>query len=553
MADQRSDVVGDHQSLEHVAAYGLTQASNPSGHGSTQGDGGEIYKPLPVGCWRIPFHGNCPRCHHYHKAVEIKVKVTSNPSRVSYVHCEHCNDKWAAFGGRNSTKVSLLSTATSDPDPIEEGVRYSLIDIVNMVTERARLSGSKGSSLLTASRYPSTDAHAKNGNPPFSPRPIAHRSTLGTEDVQPSEAAQQYQLLRSARTSSTKHDTAEKHRSSVLQSLSRMKVKVTGHFRTLHRGTEPDHGRLSPQPRMTGRQFDKSPVRAPAVPNSFNTLAEELPVTVPSREGPRQQETATPETSEVSVAHPTTRLAEVVAFIRDLDKPRLESMGEEERDKWMRATYTNFKARNRRLTGPLPLSSITESSVANEFSHPLRQFNRRSAEVRGIGAHAEGLESVRLSFNRNSLAFSDLMDDSSAPEDSIGRSTPQNTVRPTSQHLRRVLDPEIPSGPPSPRRRYHSGRGSFDSRMHRRVGSTSSLRAQLGTLSQGSITVYGSSTTLDRLWSHDMVRGSEYYQWLQPEREDLQPPRPPFSFGRNYSDSPPPPSTSRDSSDSTRE
>jgi DNA-directed RNA polymerase subunit M/transcription elongation factor TFIIS len=93
------------------------------------------YEPLPEGRWTIAFQGNCPKCHHYNKA--LQVRVTSDFSQVSYVHCERCQDKWVAFGGRNSTRTSLLSTTMTEADIVERGARYSLVDIVKLAQQKA--------------------------------------------------------------------------------------------------------------------------------------------------------------------------------------------------------------------------------------------------------------------------------------------------------------------------------------------------------------------------------------------------------------------------------
>lgn len=93
--------------------------------------------PLAPGFYKIPFHGNCPRCHHRHIAAEVKVEITIGYTKPSYVHCEVCNEKWVAVGGRNSTCISLLSTLTVAPDPIETDARRAIIDMVRSISSVA--------------------------------------------------------------------------------------------------------------------------------------------------------------------------------------------------------------------------------------------------------------------------------------------------------------------------------------------------------------------------------------------------------------------------------
>ena len=96
-----------------------------------------ICTPLVPGFYKIPFHGNCPRCHHRHVAAEVKVEVTPGYTKPSYVRCENCKEKWVALGGRNSTCISLLSTLTVEPDPMENDARRAIINMVRSISSVA--------------------------------------------------------------------------------------------------------------------------------------------------------------------------------------------------------------------------------------------------------------------------------------------------------------------------------------------------------------------------------------------------------------------------------
>ena len=72
---------------------------------------------ISPGYYTLPIHGNCPRCHHRHRAANIRISRDSG--RVSRVNCEKCGGRWLSFGGPNATSISLLSSQTIDIDPAD--------------------------------------------------------------------------------------------------------------------------------------------------------------------------------------------------------------------------------------------------------------------------------------------------------------------------------------------------------------------------------------------------------------------------------------------------
>jgi hypothetical protein len=123
----------------HLDTTGPPIISSPVRQETSSTSSKGAYRRLPEGRWILDFHGNCPRCHHHHDSVQVKVKVSKNTDHTSWVHCEECNAKWAAFGARNGTTISLLSTTTTTPDPVEEGVRHSLSEVVKMAMTASAL------------------------------------------------------------------------------------------------------------------------------------------------------------------------------------------------------------------------------------------------------------------------------------------------------------------------------------------------------------------------------------------------------------------------------
>ncbi|EKG12243.1 hypothetical protein MPH_10650 [Macrophomina phaseolina MS6] len=64
---------------------------------------------LPSGTWDVRFHGSCPRCHHWHN--KMTLRLSRLPGVYSGVRCENCSYKWFGLGG-NSTHTSLVSQQT---------------------------------------------------------------------------------------------------------------------------------------------------------------------------------------------------------------------------------------------------------------------------------------------------------------------------------------------------------------------------------------------------------------------------------------------------------
>lgn len=64
---------------------------------------------IPSGTWDVSFHGSCPRCHHWHN--KMTLRLSRLPGVYNGVRCEKCSYKWFGLGG-NSTHTSLVSQQT---------------------------------------------------------------------------------------------------------------------------------------------------------------------------------------------------------------------------------------------------------------------------------------------------------------------------------------------------------------------------------------------------------------------------------------------------------
>jgi hypothetical protein len=88
-------------------------------------------------------HGNCPTCHHYHRSVTVNVSILDGGTNICDAFWEHCEQPWLAFGNRSLTRISLLSSETTEPEPPQAGFRSAIIKTMRSVVTEASLFTSK--------------------------------------------------------------------------------------------------------------------------------------------------------------------------------------------------------------------------------------------------------------------------------------------------------------------------------------------------------------------------------------------------------------------------
>jgi hypothetical protein len=537
MADHRFVVVDTTHAQDVSPFCAPTDSAQPT----APLDASDVYKSLPNGCWIVPLHGSCSRCHHYHKAVQVRIKVAQDQIQASHIHCDNCKDPWVAFSARNATQVSLLSTITTEPDLIASEIRTRLIDIINRATVGAANGTLTNPSSPVLLLQPSGVARV-NDNLGCHSDSITHTTSSKRHETDVvTEPARQHQHSKPTMTKPRRSSTSNKQRSNFSRILSKVKTKITARIPMLYRGRYPE----TPEPlTISTRQLDKSPVRTPPAAKA-EAITINMPLAEPQLHGVTGDQ-GTPELYSTGVtATEPDKLSEVATFLASLDRSALDSMTDDERKKWMRKAYTDFKSRNKRSKVSIGLSPIIETSIAGELPRAVGHINRRSDEVRYAGSHIEDLELVprRFSTSSSNAAFDaqSFSDDNTVVNTVV--TAPGNSAQSRLQQLRRGTDVQrpqsMPNAPPSPRLFHRRGRGSFDSRMYRGGGSTSSLRGHPASLrSQGSMTLNGSTVSLYQTLSEAIIRPSESVERLDLDNMDLLPPAP---IGlRDHSESPPP-------------
>jgi DNA-directed RNA polymerase subunit M/transcription elongation factor TFIIS len=348
------------------------------------------YEPLPPGTWTLTFHGNCPRCHHHNNSLKVQIEVTPDDSQVSYVRCERCLDRWAAFGGRNTTRTSLLSTTTTEPDDVERGVRHSLAEIVKLAQERQPLEILPESLSAVVPHQLPEDTHRTAYLSAASP--FLSLSTFRSDAKEPTPE------------DPDRHGTSPGYalmpkRQSTSRLFSKLKRKIVARFPTLNRS----HGKETTDastPKMSMRRFEKAPVQSPPCSDQ-NPAWSKVPLSL------EDHEAAPSSSSEVETLEPSKRIAEVVAFVASLDKSAINLMTEQERSQWLRREYTKFKVHRRKSVSvaPLGMSTIVQTSIQNELPRP--PLAELPLDMFGVGGHIEGFEILDSALRRGSFTISE--------------------------------------------------------------------------------------------------------------------------------------------------
>lgn len=513
MADQQPAVAEASRQLDTDSIH-TDLISPPSRRDSISSESSIQYQPLPEGHWTVAFHGNCRICRHHHSAALVKIKVTQDEGQINRVKCEKCGATWAAFGGRNATLVSLLSTTSTEPDDMKEEVRLHLIDVVMMATQRAEASlvTLPEQSSISTLEEPDVKVFSheaptatKHSSAQLAPALVTEEESLAPSFEQPS------QTLPCAVSDGSK---------GLRQRLAELKRKVTMRFPGLRRNRFRQMISKASTPFRTSKQTEKSDVRT-ALPERRLEIREEPTADHDVHDHAPQQAHPRP-----SAPVPVVRFHDVASFIMSLDKSGLETMTDKQQAAWMRRHYTDFKRRPKRRSS-LGFSEIFETDIHPHI--PAGYWGRRSLEVRAAGTHFEGLD--RDEFNGDSprwssISISDRLSEAPTAHDDITiasfpRHSPRNPLQRVQGRTQRPLS--LPNGTRSLPHLRHRLRSSLPAFFYDGVGSSSTTRGQEPVrFFQGSIA--GEFTT----GVHDFATTQESLN--QPRNMDTPP--------RNHSASP---------------
>lgn len=379
---------------------------------------------IPPGFYKLPIHGNCPRCHHHHEAATINVRFPAESDRNTYVNCQNCHSRWLAFGSGNTSTISLLSTQTDGPDAIimEKDFRRALTDMVKYVTSVASpttLSSVPESPSQGPSREHST--RSRNYNPtrslpgttpteghPEPPHQNHHDQTPPNVDYQ----TQTTDLVCDGNAS----DRPGSHTKMMLR---RLKAKLKDQFLELKKFNQRKLAHLKRKPKMSPKAEGKLPMVQIQVP------IDNVPVASanvrPSPTTPSQQIVTEPpstaadstsghsETSVTPLPPPTsgfdkqllqgmtseqrfTRFKDHFSKFRD----EVKDMSTEKRVEWIRAQVTDFKFRyldnpTQKRNGSIDTS---DNSTYPHWSLQSLPQRRHSVDplLAGLGSHLQNFQ-----------------------------------------------------------------------------------------------------------------------------------------------------------------
>jgi hypothetical protein len=372
----------------HSSSFGSTLSRRDTASSSGSGP----YEPVPTGRWLLDFHGSCPRCHHQHNAVQIKINVSKDASKVSRIRCEECKEDWVAFGGRNTTRISLLSTTTIKPDPVEKEVRQTLINMVKAATAIASpfLAGIPETTSSDAPGHPTVQRSSDTRIQPLSPLANTARVSFQVpiRHKQPDRPV-----------SSTKPAPDDSNDDSLQRSASALKRKVTAGISSFFRRASLEQKRGMSQSSPATKKIARDRPGEVISPEEIPATAEPAPVLLTSMEGHTSQGILLEQVDATS--NVPSRRVEANDFIAGLGSDPVSAMNEAERIGWARKKLTEFKA-GRNIVAPLAPPSMVDSSTQvfiNELPPVsyLRPWQRRSLEFLGLGSHLGYFDRFRAS------------------------------------------------------------------------------------------------------------------------------------------------------------
>ncbi|KAF2124861.1 hypothetical protein P153DRAFT_390330 [Dothidotthia symphoricarpi CBS 119687] len=391
--------------------------------------------PIPPGTWILGISGNCPSCHHRHKAVKIQVKASNDSDHVGEVHCDNCHRLWLGFGERNSTRISLISTKTIEPDPIKTEFRSVLINLVRSATTATAVASP---SLATIPESPSTGLSregfgqsavhngaqgVRSANARAPSRPLT-----GNETDVPVLNRPIFPRTDEYRTPS--HGYVANKKSRLLlrlqQKLPMLKNIRFGRLLKLpgRRRRSPEEQAKSPVPYSTSAAA--TPGLAIVTP-SISLAGHELNNTEP------RIYASLPRSDDPGTCGPLASPEQALESLKSLDRSVLKEMSLEQCVAWMREQLTSFKLRHTgyRLSAVDPTMENTNAQPdldpAELISIPPVPAAREQSFV-GLGSHfglADGLRGRPLSMNDIDIS------DTTEAEGTIIVSTPRQTVRET--------------------------------------------------------------------------------------------------------------------------
>lgn len=343
---------------------------------------------IPPGFYSLRLHGNCPRCHHSHKAAAIRIRISRD--HISPIDCKKCGSPWLALGGNNSTSLSLLSTQTIDLDPTDIGFRTTLIEMV-----RSLAAVGSPAALASVPELPSRGT-SRQPSVRSSNRPTV-RGDHQPSPVEGQHGASGHKLplpLNPKSLNPEECSPAASKSKRALSFLSELKGRLKERFPIMRKLRLERFNRFTKKPKMTAKGMGKLPVFQP--PIQYDQAAQPKP-RKPSTILPNREHTEVLNRDEDGAYQKTEANNEAIDRFKR-SKEKLKGMNHEQRAQWIREQISDVKCQCPRNCHCRRASTRTDGSSHRMPSIPslspvASQYiaqRRRSTELLGIGGFTEG-------------------------------------------------------------------------------------------------------------------------------------------------------------------
>ncbi|CAO2652597.1 Nn.00g008800.m01.CDS01 [Neocucurbitaria sp. VM-36] len=482
-------------------------------------------KPIPKGRWKLDLSGNCPRCHHHHEFIQVQVRVSSDLDHVGEVYCDNCERLWLDFGRRNSTRLSLLSMKTIEPDPLEKAFHSTLVHMIRSATAVATLSSTladipeSSSAGLTREPVPATSPRRGLQNMSQS---VA--SNVTAEPVAPldntaydQEASSSTQPLAPRGGASL----SKPHAAVTSQLVSRLRKKIREKFPMLEtvrlsRWIKPTEEK-GPSPSRYGKQPALETKPLPLIPTLPDSEDHDV------ENGAHTDAATETNHNAIDVCTPSTSAAEALEALKTLDQEAIKAMDPKQRTDWMRRQLTAFKQHATPLHPSTVPIMVNTGAQVDEIELPLAPSSppsRRHSALAFVGNNFGTFHywelfrasNVTLNGRPRSMSDTNLSEADTAVEGMSVTSTPRHILLESLQRDRRGSSSSRPHSIVQNwqqiRQNRAEARWSFDSAAT--GGAVRSIPSARG-------------RALNRLSRSSMAQAMSQVQLAQPTSEESEP------------------------------
>ncbi|KAE8833279.1 hypothetical protein HRS9139_05098 [Pyrenophora teres f. teres] len=306
----------------------------------------------------------------------MRVRVSVDSTQFGNAHCEKCHRLWLAFGQINTTRLSLLSTMSIEPPPVESEFRAALIHIIRAATPVAALSPTLTAIPEAASSVPSRETSVSSTTRVGLHRPsTATGNELGST---PLGLIASTSGLRNANTPHTEHRRTQKSKRFGAKGshfLQHIKQRIIS--KLPNRGLWFIRKRNStPEQHQEAHETLRPNVLPPSVHSTTCDDSTSSSVTL-------EAGTAA---NPPNICDGASTSADALASLKALDPHLLQPLPAHQLFEWGREQITKFKALPDCLTNqPAMVDSETQISIPDYLHLTLDPYSQRRSSLAYIG------------------------------------------------------------------------------------------------------------------------------------------------------------------------